>query len=109
MSADEAQPVSLRIAVEADRIAEFRRKWRMTEFALFGSVLRDDFGPHSDVDVLVTFAPEAPWSLRELVDSQDELEGILGREVDLALRAGPRNPFRRHGTLTTKQVIYTEQ
>ena len=52
-----------RIPIDHQRIAEFCRKWRITEFALFGSVLRDDFGPDSDVDVLVTFAADAPWSL----------------------------------------------
>jgi len=52
-----------KLVVPIDRIAEFCRRWKITELALFGSVLRDDFRPDSDVDVLVTFAPDAPWSL----------------------------------------------
>jgi len=57
-----------RIQVPKDEIAAFCRKWQITEFALFGSVLREDFGPGSDVDVLVTLAPEAQWSLYDWVD-----------------------------------------
>ena len=51
-----------RIWFDAGKIAEFCRKWRIAEFALFGSVLRDDFRPDSDVDVLVTYDPDAGWS-----------------------------------------------
>ena len=95
-----------RIPIDRERIAEFCRKWRITEFALFGSVLREDFGPHSDVDVLVSFEPEAPWSLFDLVDMIEELKRLFGRDVDLVEKEGLRNPFRRHAILTTKQVIY---
>jgi hypothetical protein len=52
-----------RVSVPTEKIEAFCRKWRIVEFALFGSVLRDDFRPDSDVDVLVTFDPSAPWSL----------------------------------------------
>lgn len=89
-----------------EKIREFCRKWQITEFALFGSALRDDFRPDSDVDVLVTFAPDAPWSLWDWVDMIDELKEIFGREVDLVEKSGLRNPFRRHEILTTKKVIY---
>ena len=51
-----------RISIDEDKIAEFRRQWRIAEFALSGSVLRDDFRPDSDVDVLVTYDPDAGWS-----------------------------------------------
>jgi predicted nucleotidyltransferase len=95
-----------RIPIDHQRVAEFCRKWRITEFALFGSVLRDDFGPDSDVDVLVTFAPDAPWSLWDLVDIKDELVGIFGREVDVVSKRALKNPFRRYEILTTRQVVY---
>jgi predicted nucleotidyltransferase len=98
--------MSVHIQVDPHRIADFCRKWKITELALFGSVLRDDFRPESDVDVLVSFGPDAGWSLFDLVDMQDELKQIFGREVDLVEKAGVRNPFRRHAILTTREVIY---
>ncbi len=94
------------IAVDRGRIAEFCRKWQVTELSLFGSVLRDDFGPESDVDVLVNFAPEAPWSLFDLVDMVDELETIFGRKVDLIESDGLRNPIRRRAILSGREVIH---
>jgi len=95
-----------RIPIDETQIAEFCRKWQVTEFALFGSVLRDDFGPDSDVDVLVTFAADAPWSLLDIVSMIDELKVMFGRDVDLVEKAAIRNPFRRHSILTTKEVVY---
>lgn len=95
-----------RISVDEDKIAEFCRKWRIAELALFGSVLRDDFRPDSDVDVLVTFDPDAGWSLFDLVDMQEELTTLFGRHVDLVEADGIRNPFRRHAILRSKEVIH---
>ena len=95
-----------RIEIDQGRIAEFCRKWMITEFSLFGSALREDFGPESDVDVLVTLAPEAPWSLYEWVDMIEELQEIFGRKVHLVEKSGLRNPIRRREILTTKQVVY---
>ncbi len=74
--------------------------------ALFGSVLRDDFRPESDIDVLVTVTPDAPWSLFDLAEMQEELKGILGRETDLVEKEGLRNPFRRHEILNHMEVVY---
>jgi uncharacterized protein len=98
-----AQP---RIPIDAEQVAAFCRKWRITEFALFGSVLRDDFRPDSDVDVLVSFERDAPWSLWDLLDMQDELAALFGRRVDLVEREALRNPFRRQEILSTRQVIH---
>ena len=94
------------IPFPVDQIAAFCHKWKITEFAVFGSVLRSDFRPDSDVDVLVSFAADAHWSLYDWVDMQEELKGMLGRDVDLVEKKGLYNPFRRHAILTTKQVIY---
>jgi uncharacterized protein len=95
-----------------EQIAAFCRKWNVTEFALFGSVLRDDFGPESDVDVLVTFAsPELTPSLFEHVDMQDELEVIFGRKVDVVNRKGVErsmNRFRRQAVLGSARTIYPD-
>ena len=89
-----------------DKIAALCGKWRITEFALFGSVLRDDFGPESDVDVLLTFEPDAPWSLWDIVDLQDELKVLFGREVDIVEKKAIRNPYRKREILRTHEVVY---
>ncbi len=96
----------LHIPIDRDRIAEFCRKWQIREFSLFGSVLRDDFRPDSDVDVLVEFAPDHPWSLFEILDLEEELRGIFGRDVDVVMKGGLRNPFRRKEILSTRRVVY---
>lgn len=94
------------LSIPRDQIADFCQRWKITEFALFGSALRDNLRPDSDIDVLVTFEPAAGWSLFDLVQMEQELKAILGRKVDLVERAGLRNPFRRHEILKTRQVIY---
>ena len=88
------------------KIEAFCRRWQVRELALFGSVLRDDFSLESDVDVLVTFDPEAHRSLFDLVEMRDELETLVGRRVDLVSRGGLRNPFRRREILSTREVLY---
>ena len=95
-----------RIAVDQERIAELCRRHRIRELALFGSVLRDDFGLDSDVDVLADFALDAKVSLFDLVRIQAELALILGRNVDLVDRRGLRNPFRRAEILRTAERVY---
>ncbi len=100
----------MKLSLPYEQIAEFCRKWNVSEFALFGSVLRDDFRPDSDVDVLVTFAsPELAPSLFEHVDMQDELEQIFGRRVDLLSKKGverSENRFRKKAILESAQVVY---
>lgn len=78
--------MSAKISIDRDKIAEFCYRWKITELSLFGSVLRDDFRPDSDVDVLVTFAEDAQWSLFDHVTMEDDLSAMLGRKVDLASR-----------------------
>ncbi|MEZ6234224.1 MAG: nucleotidyltransferase family protein [Phycisphaerales bacterium] len=99
-------PGEPRIDVPTDAIADFCRRWKIVEFALFGSVLREDFGPESDVDVLVTFAADAPWSYWEWPRMIEELESVFGRPVDLVEKASVKNPFRRHRILSTHRVIH---
>lgn len=101
--------MSPKIALPRNAIAEFCERWRITELALFGSVLRDDFRPDSDIDVLVNFAPDAGHSLFDLVHMQDELHGMFGREVDLVERAtieSSRNYLRRKAILESAEVVY---
>jgi predicted nucleotidyltransferase len=98
--------VSTQIQIPTDCLQALCRKWRVRELSLFGSVLREDFGPGSDVDVLVSFEDDAPWSLWDLISLRDELCELFGRRVDLIEREGLRNPFRRQRILQTRQVIY---
>ncbi len=97
------------LPISYPELADFCQRWKVTELALFGSVLRDDFRPDSDVDILVSFYPDARWSLFDLVKMQDELKILFGREVDLVERAGLRNPFRRRAILSSMQVVYGSQ
>ncbi len=92
-------------------IERFSQRWGIEELALFGSVLRDDFRPDSDVDVLVTFAPDARIGMFQLVTMQSELSAILGREVDLVTRPGVErsaNYIRRKAILSDVEVIYAQ-
>jgi len=103
---DEMPP---KLDIDRERIAAFCEKWKITELALFGSVLRDDFGPDSDVDVLVTFAEDAEWSLFDIVTMQDELKEALGREVDLVEKAAVEqsdNYIRRRHILSNTEPLY---
>lgn len=95
-----------RVPIDRHRIAEFCRRWKVTEFSLFGSVLRDDFRPDSDVDVLLTFEPDAPWTLWDLSRMRMELQEIFDRKVDLVEKKALKNPFRRHAILAGQRVIY---
>jgi predicted nucleotidyltransferase len=98
--------MKLPIFLDEEKIKDFCRRWKINEFSLFGSVLREDFGPESDVDVLVSFDPDIPWSLFDWIDMIDELKEIFGREVDLVEASGLRNPFRRREILENRQVVY---
>ncbi|HHT9121379.1 MAG TPA: nucleotidyltransferase family protein, partial [Candidatus Wunengus sp. YC63] len=75
--------VKYNIEISQQKIADFCRKWKVIELALFGSVLSRDFRPDSDIDVLISFSEDAQWSLFDFVHMQDELKEIFGREVDL--------------------------
>jgi len=101
--------MSARIPIDRKKVADFCRRWKITEFALFGSVLRDDFRPDSDVDVLVTFAPDAEWSLFDHVDMEEELSAMLDRKVDLISRRAVErsdNWIRRKAILSTAEPVY---
>jgi uncharacterized protein len=71
------------ILIPAQPLREFCAKWKIAELRLFGAALRDDFRPESDIDVLVTFTPEADWSLLDHVAMENELAEVAGRPVDL--------------------------
>ena len=101
--------MTARIAIPADGIAAFCERWQVTEMALFGSVLRDDFGPDSDIDVLVAFEESARHTLFNMVRMEEELKALFGREVDLTERVGierSRNHLRCTAILQSAETIY---
>ena len=95
-----------KIHIPLEQVEDFCRRWKIKEFALFGSVLRDYFRPDSDLDVLVVFEPDGGITFNNRVEMLDELAEIFGREVDLVEKDTIRNPFRRHEILTTREVVY---
>ncbi len=98
--------MSPQIPIDRERIAEFCRRWKIAEFSLFGSVLRDDFRADSDVDVLVVFSPSARRNLDDFEEMEEELEALFGRRVDIVQKNLVRNPFRRYHILTNRQILY---
>lgn len=99
-------PINQRIPASPTQIAEFCQRWYIIEFALFGSVLRDDFRPDSDIDVLLTFSPEQWLTWDDWQAMQTEIETLFKRNVDLVSKQYLKNPYRRHEILNTCQVIY---
>jgi predicted nucleotidyltransferase len=97
------------LEISMDNVAAFCRRWKIAELALFGSVLRDDFRPDSDIDVLVSFAPDASWRFYDLVSMKEELEAMFGRPVDLVekrLVEHSENYIRRKHILNHRETIY---
>ena len=94
------------VRLDREFLAWFCRKWRVRELSIFGSALRDDFGPESDLDFLVSFEPEVCLDLTDLLDMEDELEAHFGRPVDIVEQELIRNPWRRYEILRTREVLY---
>lgn len=90
----------------------FCARWHIIELAIFGSVLREDFRPASDVDVLVRFAADSPYSvLLNHTEIREELCHIFGRKIDLCSKKGieqSKNARRREEILWTAEVIYAQ-
>ncbi|MHC4509284.1 MAG: nucleotidyltransferase family protein [Planctomycetota bacterium] len=101
--------MGIQIKMPQDEIVEFCRRNHIRSLSLFGSVLRDDFRPDSDVDVLIEFEPEQEPGLMELVAMQDELSEILGRKVDMVERRAvekSENYIRRRHVLESVEAVY---
>jgi predicted nucleotidyltransferase len=94
------------LSIDTAAVESFCSRWQVVELSLFGSALRDDFGPASDVDLLVVFDPDSHHSLFDLVTMREELEGVFGRDVDLVEKDGLTNPFRRRAILENRQLLY---
>ena len=98
-----------RIGLHAETLKAFCERWQVGEVALFGSVLRDDFGPDSDIDILIRFKTERTPGLFGIAEMERELAELLGRRVDLMSRAAiekSRNYIRRKAILDSAQVVY---
>ncbi|MHB8066711.1 MAG: nucleotidyltransferase family protein [Desulfobaccales bacterium] len=98
-----------RIHIPQEQIAAFCQRWKIKELALFGSVLREDFHPDSDVDVLVTFEADGGFTFDNRVEMQDEIEKIFGRKVDLVERKlveRSENYIRRRHILQSLEPVY---
>ncbi len=98
-----------KLSIDEEALRAFCEKWQIAELALFGSVLRDDFGPDSDVDVLVTFLPGEHWRFEDIWDMKEQLRTLFGREVDLAQRhvvERDANVRRRQRILNDIKTLY---
>ncbi|MEL7353968.1 MAG: nucleotidyltransferase family protein [Cyanobacteria bacterium P01_A01_bin.116] len=109
MIANLESSIAARLQASPSQIAEFCDRWKITEMWLFGSVLREDFRPDSDIDFLVTFAPSPGWSLFDLMDMEEELKSMCERDVDIANKKGLKNPYRRREILGTCRSIYSAE
>jgi len=97
-----------RLGITLEQLTKFCQHWQITEFALFGSILRDDFRSDSDIDILISFAPNHSWGL-EFVQMREELAAYFKRPVDILTRQSiehSRNPLRRQAILNSTQIIY---
>ncbi|MCK9632152.1 MAG: nucleotidyltransferase family protein [Methanoregula sp.] len=90
-------------------IAEFCKKWNVRELQVFGSVLRSDFRPESDIDIVVDFTPGSVHTLLHLAKMEEELERVFGRRIDLITRHAverSRNHIRKKTILSTMVPVY---
>lgn len=93
--------------ISREGMAAFCRKWKVEELSIFGSVLREDFGPQSDVDVLISLLPGEELTLENYLDMRDELSLMFGgREIDLVQKRLVKNPHRRQAILQSREILY---
>ncbi len=98
------------IEIPKERIADFCHRWKVAELSLFGSVLRDDFSPASDVDVLVQFIPGSTVTIGTMVTMKEELESLFRRKVDILTKKAvqaSKNPLRKKAILGGAQIVYS--
>jgi len=94
------------VGVSAGQLVDFARQHNLSELAIFGSVLRDDFRGDSDVDVLYELLPGDHMSIEKYLAMKDGLEALFARPVDLVRKSLLRNPYRRAAILNTRRVVY---
>ncbi len=95
--------------MDEDKMTDFCRRWKIQQLAVFGSAVRGDLKGASDIDLLVTFAPQADWTMFDHYRMENELVELLGRDVDLvnvrSLEENP-NPVYRKEILSSARTIY---
>jgi predicted nucleotidyltransferase len=97
------------IEISKEKVAAFCRRWKIKELSFFGSILRTDFRPESDIDVLVSFAPDTRWTFDDHMAMKEELEAMLGHPVDLVekqLVEQSKNYIRRKHILSHAEAVY---
>jgi predicted nucleotidyltransferase len=97
------------LPITDSQISDFCRRYEIVELALFGSVVREDFGPESDIDFLATYAPDKRWQPWGDLPEQAEMEALLGRRVDWITKKmieSSANPIFRRAVLSEAEVIY---
>lgn len=97
------------IEISHEKLGALCRKWQIRRMALFGSAQSGEFGPESDIDLLVDFEPGEQWSLMDLVRAEAEFAGLLGRRVDLVDKRSLERSFnwiRRDAILESAEEIY---
>jgi uncharacterized protein len=102
-------PVARSLDLTGPEVAAFCRRWKVRELAVFGSALREDFRPDSDVDILVSFEADANWGLLEQTTMESELAAHLGRKVDLISRRAierSANWIRRRAILESAEIVH---
>jgi hypothetical protein len=111
----ECQKKGLIVSIEIppkEKLADFCKRWQITQLAIFGSAIRSDFDPNgSDIDLLVRFSPGSRWSLFDLAEMEAELTKMFGRSVDLVSWRGierSKNDIRRNEILSSARIIYDQ-
>jgi uncharacterized protein len=94
------------IAIDTAAIIQLCTRYKVKEFSIFGSLLREDFNQSSDIDVLVSFHEDEPVSLFDMIDLENELSALFGRKVDLVEAESLTNPIRRKIILESREIIY---
>ena len=103
------EEIRARLGISDGELEEFCQRWRIAELSLFGSALRDDFRPDSDIDLLVKYGPAHKRRLVDHARMEQELTELLGRKVDLVSRLGvehSRNWLLRRIILESAEPIY---
>lgn len=98
--------------VSPKQIEQFCEKWRVEELSLFGSVIREDFNSESDVDVLISFLPDAKWTLFDHVDMKEDLKSIFSRNIDLVTKKAverSRNTVRKNSIISSAKQVYFKE
>ena len=106
---EDRERLASRIDVPMNAIEALCKRWQVEELALFGSALRDDFGPESDIDILIRFKTQRTPGLFGVAEMEREFGDLFGRRVDLVTRAAietSRNYIRRKAILESAQVVY---